>query len=67
MSNPVLTDQLAILDWRREQMQARIEETWNRLITTETTAEVRERVVKDSIRAKAMLKEYGLPAPVTLP
>lgn len=67
MSSPVLTDQLAILDWRREQMQARIEETWNRLITTETTAEVRERVVRDSIRAKAMLKEYGLPAPVTLP
>lgn len=67
MSSPVLTDQLAILDWRREQMQARIEETWNRLITTETTAEVRERVVRDSIRAKAMLKECGLPVPVTLP
>jgi cell division protein FtsL len=58
---------LAVANWQREQLQEQIEQEWQRLITTETTAEVRERVVKDSIRAKAMLKEFGLPAPVTLP
>ena len=54
---------LAVVNWRRQQLQEQINAMWDRLTTTQTTAEVRERVVEESIRAKGMLKEFGLPMP----
>lgn len=44
-------DQLAIVRWQQAQLGDRMREFWRKLVSTETTAEVRARVLEQSAQA----------------
>lgn len=53
-------DQLAIVRWQQAQLGDRMREFWRKLVSTETTAEVRMRVVEESAQARQMAQEIDI-------
>lgn len=53
-------DQLAIVRWQLAQLGDRMHDFRRKLVSTETTAEVRMRVVEESAQARQMAQEIDI-------